>query len=106
MRLSLLPKRIQVQLRQYPFRVHRSARIQNVVEYDIGDSHDDCIHHQYFGAGDSYEKGPEHHTDRSEQESEYPILHVIFSGLTYGSGGDEDFQHLWGPYKRSEDEDY
>ena len=28
MRLSLLPKRIQVQLRQYPFRVHRSARIQ------------------------------------------------------------------------------
>lgn len=51
-------------------------------------------------------KGPEHHTDRSEQETEYPILHVIFSGLTYGSGGDEDFQHLWGPYKRSEDEDY
>ena len=79
---------------------------KNVVEYDIGDSHDDCIYHQYFGAGDSYEKGPEHHTDRSEQEPEYPILHVIFSGLTYGSGGDEAFQHLWGPYKRREDENY
>ena len=68
------------------------AEYENIVEDNVGHGHNQGVDHQHPGAGDGYEKCPEHDSYRGEQETEHTVSHIVFAGLAYGGRRNEDFE--------------